>query len=270
MLEETRPENGRARGLVSSRASGQRIEARTFAPPPALRDTVASLWITRWDLRYEPSHVAEILAAPCQTIAFEAQRSRFVGLSTGLFRRELVGCGFIRAIQLKAGAGRALTDVPMAALTNRRVPFRRVFPGAPANIEERILEAADDVNGLTRAVEWLQGTARSICSDPNVSLAIRVVEHIAQNPELLTVEAVAKASGLAPRPLQRLFRDYVGASPKWIVRRFRLQEAAVRIERGDISLTELAAELGYADLAHLSRDFKAAAGRTPTELARQR
>ena len=71
------------------------------------------------------------------------------------------------------------------------------------------------------------------------------------------------------RPLQRLFRDYVGASPKWVIRRHRLQEAAVRLERdGGGSLAALAAELGYADHAHLSRDFKIATGRSPSEFAR--
>jgi AraC-like DNA-binding protein len=268
MLEETRPSGtDRAQGLVSSRASGERIEARSFSPPPALADLVASLWIARWDLRCQPSHLTEVLADPCITIAFEAAESRLVGLTTGLFKRELTGRGLIRALKLKAGAGRALVDVPMASLTNRVVAFRRLFAAAPAELEERVLAADDDVAGLMHAVEWLQ---RSISVNANVSLAVRVVEHVEQHPEILTVEALAKASGLAPRPLQRMFRDYVGASPKWVIRRFRLREAAARIERGDCSLTELAAELGYADSAHLSRDFSAATGRTPTALARQR
>ena len=37
-LEQTRPTgNGRARGLVSSRTSGQRVHAQTYAPAPGSR-----------------------------------------------------------------------------------------------------------------------------------------------------------------------------------------------------------------------------------------
>jgi AraC-like DNA-binding protein len=61
----------------------------------------------------------------------------------------------------------------------------------------------------------------------------------------------------------------VGAPPKWLIRRVRLQEAALRIERGDgPSLAGLAAELGYADQAHLARDFKRAVGKSPGEFAK--
>lgn len=55
-----------------------------------------------------------------------------------------------------------------------------------------------------------------------------------------------------------------------MIRRHRLQEAALRIERGeDVSLARLAIELGYADQAHLSRDFKAAVGASPKAFALQ-
>src|SRR5262252_8624355 len=58
-LEEMRPTgNGRARGLVSSRESGRRLEARGFAPSADLVDVVEGLWIGRWDLK-EP-HVSEL------------------------------------------------------------------------------------------------------------------------------------------------------------------------------------------------------------------
>jgi AraC-like DNA-binding protein len=57
----------------------------------------------------------------------------------------------------------------------------------------------------------------------------------------------------------------VGASPKWLIRVRRLQQAAMRIERHEIGLAALAAELGYAYQAHLARDFRSIVGKTPTE-----
>ncbi|MBK8942225.1 MAG: helix-turn-helix domain-containing protein [Polyangiaceae bacterium] len=56
--------------------------------------------------------------------------------------------------------------------------------------------------------------------------------------------------------------------PNGPLRRFRLQEVALRIERGEApNLARLAADLGYVDQAHLARDFKAAVGKSPSAFA---
>jgi len=66
-----------------------------------------------------------------------------------------------------------------------------------------------------------------------------------------------------------LFDDYVGVSPKWVIQRYRLHEAAERIARGGVEdFADLALELGYADQAHFIRDFKKLVGRSPAEYAR--
>jgi AraC-like DNA-binding protein len=75
--------------------------------------------------------------------------------------------------------------------------------------------------------------------------------------------------GIATRTLQRIFSDYVGASPKWVIQRYRLQEAAERLARdGPAGLSRLAQELGYVDQAHFIRDFRAMVGVPPAEYAR--
>jgi AraC-like DNA-binding protein len=66
--------------------------------------------------------------------------------------------------------------------------------------------------------------------------------------------------------LERLFAEHVGAPPKHVIRRHRLQEVALRLERGEApSLADLAAELGYTDQSHLTRDFKSVVGKSPRE-----
>ena len=81
---------------------------------------------------------------------------------------------------------------------------------------------------------------------------------------------LAEASGLPERRLQRMFADYVGVSPKWVMRRARLHEAALRVEADGpaaVDWAALAADLGYADQAHLTRDFTATIGVPPTRYA---
>ncbi len=82
------------------------------------------------------------------------------------------------------------------------------------------------------------------------------------------VETVAEQFGLGIRKLQRLFLNYVGVSPKWVIQRYRLIEAAERMREATTNLLDfakLAVDLGYADQSHLIRDFKVLVGMTPAK-----
>jgi AraC-like DNA-binding protein len=74
--------------------------------------------------------------------------------------------------------------------------------------------------------------------------------------------------GLPERRLQRLFAEYVGVSPKWVIRRARLHEAARFADAGgDVDWATLATDLGYSDQAHLTREFTATLGMPPSRYA---
>ena len=97
-----------------------------------------------------------------------------------------------------------------------------------------------------------------------------LVKRITEDQGLQRVAQLAEASGLSERKLQRLFSDYVGVSPKWVMRRARLHEAALRVESDgptSVDWAALAADLGYADQAHLTRDFTATLGVPPSRYA---
>jgi AraC-like DNA-binding protein len=82
---------------------------------------------------------------------------------------------------------------------------------------------------------------------------------------LLRVEDACAALGYDLRSLQRLFRREVGVSPKEVIRRYRLMEAAERLAKEEgLSGSDLAYSLGYADQAHFIRDFKAVTGVPPS------
>ncbi len=68
------------------------------------------------------------------------------------------------------------------------------------------------------------------------------------------------------RNLQRLFQEYVGVSPKWVIQRFRIQGVAERIEnQKTIQYAEMALELGYFDQSHFIKDFKKTIGLSPED-----
>ena len=80
-----------------------------------------------------------------------------------------------------------------------------------------------------------------------------------------SVAEAAERLAVSSRTLQRIAHRYVGLPPAAMIRRRRLQEAADRVRRDPtLDLAALANELGYADHAHLTRDFTLVLGMAPT------
>lgn len=93
-----------------------------------------------------------------------------------------------------------------------------------------------------------------------------LVERLARDPGITRAEQAAALAGLDLRTLQRRFSDGVGVSPKWVIQRYRLHEAAAQLAQPDApELADLALQLGYFDQSHFIRDFKAVVGKTPGE-----
>jgi transcriptional regulator GlxA family with amidase domain len=111
--------------------------------------------------------------------------------------------------------------------------------------------------------------------DPALVAEARQVVQVAALAEhdrsVSRVEQLATAAGTSVRTLQRLFDTHVGVSPSFVIRRWRLIDAAEAARRalddGDEwrGWAPVAAELGYADQAHLTRDFRRHLGTSPGE-----
>lgn len=83
---------------------------------------------------------------------------------------------------------------------------------------------------------------------------------------LLSVGQLTQRYGISRRSLERLFEHYVGATPKWLLARYRMHDAVTEFDAGfDGTLAELAARHGWYDQAHFTQDFVALVGRTPRD-----
>ncbi|MFO0624806.1 MAG: helix-turn-helix transcriptional regulator [Polyangiales bacterium] len=246
------------------------MEARTFAPPPDLADVVAALWTGRWDLRGQPPHTTELLGDPCLHVVVEdgdgGPDARVVGVWTRLWRRTLQGRGRVLGVKLLPGAAGLFFAPPAHALSNRVTPLRDLMGDESIALQRDVLTAGTD-DAFARLCDGLRPRRRADRA-ADASLAVALVRAVTADTSITDVATLSVRAGLCERALQRVFRAHVGASPKWVIRRHRLQEAALRIERGEVrSLADLAASLGYADQSHLARDFKAAVGRSPRDFA---
>ncbi|WP_329274395.1 helix-turn-helix domain-containing protein [Streptomyces sp. NBC_01451] len=101
----------------------------------------------------------------------------------------------------------------------------------------------------------------------NIDEVAALVDTITTDPSLLRVSQLAAHADLSTRQLQRLFAEYVGIGPKWVIRRTRIQEAASRAATTPQDWSALATELGYANQGQFIRDFTGAVGISPAQYA---
>lgn len=226
-------------------------------PPPELAPFVHHFWWLAWDLR--TPFTAEVLPHPAARIVFESGRAQLEGVFTTRQSKRRVGHGEVFGIQFRPATFQALWGKSMASLTDRVVPLSRVLGPrwtkqmlATTEVEERVSIATEFLSArlapLTREVEALRD----------------LVERLSTDRSLLRVEDVAAALEVDARGLQRRFLRYVGVGPKWVIRRYRLIEAAEQLKtKHPPALAELADALGYADQSHFARDFKKVVGEAP-------
>ncbi|MBT0772237.1 AraC family transcriptional regulator [Kineosporia sp. J2-2] len=158
------------------------------------------------------------------------------------------------ALRFGAGTGPVALGVPADALLDRRVPLADLWGTRRAAALER--RVATD--GATALENWLRRAPA-----PEDPLGERVFTLIgAGTPVARTADRV----GLSPRQLQRRSRELFGYGAGHLLRVLRLQRALARTRAG-IPPARVAAETGYCDQAHLSREVKALTGRTPGQLS---
>lgn len=97
--------------------------------------------------------------------------------------------------------------------------------------------------------------------NPKLASVIRLMEETMDAP--LAAEELAGAAGVSVRQMERLFRRYLGTSPKRHYKALRLNRARDLLVQSDLSISEIAVATGFAVASHFSRCFMARFGTSP-------
>ena len=252
----------RAKGVVAPGLAGKMFRLARYLPPPDLAPFLDHYWIVEWDLRGRPAHVQRTLPYPCVHVVFDRARTGIWGLTTGPFDYELKDAGKVCGLRFRAGAFRAFLGRPLHTITDKVLPLSDVFPWDEAAAQDAVLDTPGDVAMMEAANGLLRMALPA--PDPQVDRIAAMLRTVESTPGLTQVAELAAHAHMSVRSLQQLFSEYVGVSPKWVIRRFRLHEAADRLAQGDdIDLAALAQGLGYFDQAHFTSDFRRLVGKSP-------
>lgn len=236
---------------------------------PASRDLaelVERYWLVSWDLPPGRSGSVTLLPHPCVNVVFDRGMVAVAGVGTDRFTYSYTGSGRVFGIKFRPGAFRPFYGRPVGELTDQTRPLATLWGAAAEGFAADLADAGDLTALVAVAERYL--LAHWPAPDSVVAEVGRIVHALLHDRSITRVEEVAERFGIAPRTLQRVFQRYVGVSPKWVLRRYRLHEAAARLAEGaDRSWADVAADLGYFDQPHFIRDFTRAIGMTPAAYA---
>ncbi|XKH57611.1 helix-turn-helix transcriptional regulator [Citricoccus nitrophenolicus] len=253
----TTPDDGRGILYPTRLPSFHRVPA-----PPGLEALLRWFWIPQWSLAAGRTSRQEVLPFPASNLVVQPGAVTLTGPSTRASFRDLTGTGWAVGALLRP-AGVVQWHPEPERLRDTEVPFEApdLLVSVKAALEHDDGAAARG-EAASAFARWAED--RMVLPDAAGRLANAMEELIATDRAIVRVEQVAERLGVSVRGVQRLARSHVGVTPLAIIRRYRLQEAAVRLrEEPAITIADIAAELGYADHAHLSRDFRTVLGLTP-------
>jgi AraC-like DNA-binding protein len=157
--------------------------------------------------------------------------------------------------------GAALFGIAGPALADRHVPLEDIWGADAIVLRERLLEAdtPQAMFGLLERELLARLPSRPLVH-PAVSFAVRRIASISA----AQIADVQKETGYSARRFATLFNDAIGLAPKTFSRIQRLRRVVERVAQGDkASWADMAADHGYYDQSHLTKDFRELSGVTP-------
>jgi AraC-like DNA-binding protein len=273
------PVEADSRGILSPAQLRRRVRLTRYPATPALAGLVDRFWAVRWDLPAGLVHQQQVLTHPGANFsvgcadgepgdtAARPAETRLFGVARQLSTRTLVGQGWTVAAMARPGGLGAFVSGPATDYTDRVVPLGSAIAVADAPLLAQVTDEPEEAGRVKLLAAALEQAVL-----PDQAAAARQVAEVAALAEtdrsVRRLADLCRLSGLRPRTLQRMFSRYAGVSPAWVLRRYRLLDAAEAVRDGQaVNWADVAASLGYADQAHLITDFRAATGQTPAAYA---
>jgi AraC-like DNA-binding protein len=265
------PRDGGAEpGVVGRAGTTSLFDLTRRSPSAAAAEFVEHLWSVNWDLTGRPSHDSLVITFPAINVTREwgtdARRHGFAlpatlvhGVVERVFTVTLSGRGAVVGARFRPGGFTARFGRDAGALTGQVLR-------ADDDLFDGSIVLDDDIDAATAQFDASIGAVQP--ADPTYTALTTLMQRIREDETLHRVEHVMVHSPWSTRTTQRVFRRYVGVPVKWVLCRYRLQQAALLIETDlSVDFADLAVRLGWYDQAHFINDFRSMLGCSPGEYA---
>jgi len=157
----------------------------------------------------------------------------------------------------------------LGELADQVVPLHDLLGPEGRSMVERLQEARDYGTRLALVEEML---LRRFAGAPAIDgVAVEAYRRLSRSHGAIGIGGLARALDCSRKHLTQSMRRAYGLPPKQIARMLRFNRAAARLETSAApELSAVALDCGYADQAHMTRDFKEFSGYPPATFLRQR
>ena len=234
-------------------------------PPPALAEFVLYLWRREFPADRAVT-VQPTLPDGCfDLLAVDDELPYLMGAETVRADHVVPGGTTIVGVRLRPGVGARLFGADASRLVDDGAFLHELgrSPRTARRVAPTLAPAADAYRPLIEAL-----LPYVVAAAPNDGVAAGV-DWLARHPAG-TVDELCARLGWSPREVRRRFTAALGFGPKVMQRMLRLQRALAHARHALAaeSLSRVAAAAGYADQAHMTREFRALTRTTPAALLR--
>ncbi|PZS10075.1 MAG: AraC family transcriptional regulator [Acidimicrobiales bacterium] len=204
-----------------------------------------------------PEH-KRILPDGCMDILWDGRRLSVAGPDSTARLYASRADAFYVALRFSGGLGPALLGVSADELRDQTAALEDLWP----SVQTRALTDQVAADSAAALQAWVAKRAASYQMD---AFGPRVLKMAMAGT---SVAAMADRLGVSCRQLHRRCLPIFGYGPRHLARVLRMGRA-LEETRWSTPLAQVAADCGYADQAHLSREVRALAGMTPTGLLQE-
>lgn len=248
-------------GVLHRNESEAHYQLRRYFPAAAFNGFIEQCWLVNWQLAGLTEHIQRNLPDPNFHLVISHNHVSLLGPVSKAYSYRMAGTGRIIGVKFDYGALNDYLPYPVGQCVDKEFAAKDIFTADIDTILLPLYDCADD----RVVVECLQHYLAAFIHPITAQQAAthRMVSLIKQNEDIVSVEQLAAHANLSVRAVQRYFAEYVGLSPKWLIRKYRLSRALEQLENNTVSILDIVARLEYADQSHLIKDFKQILGITP-------
>ncbi len=247
-----------------------------FEPCAALKPYIRCFWGAK-----EPYSPAARIVPPqklvipdtCMDIIFNVNytenriKNTFCGIcDTSFYSKEAVDPNLmlsIFGIRFYAWSAVLFSDESMKSVKNRNVDAGAYFSRMKRELEQLFFDITDIHTRIAITQDYL---LKHIHQDRENPAVMTAVCEILQNEGNISMAQLAQQTFTGTRQLERLFKEYIGTSPKQFSSLIRYQYLWSHIVHTDqLNILDEVFRLGYTDQSHLLRDFKRFHTLTPAQ-----
>lgn len=245
---------------------------KRISPPGELKNVVECYWIAENSNRLAvqekiiPDGFTEIIfhygdpyLIRLKNSWKEQSKSLFAGQITRHFYLQNTGVSGVIGIKLKPTAITHLYKISMDKFTDKVVDTSEI-PEMNAVLIEQKLHLNTDHDEM---VSVLNQHFRSVAQRYDHGIPDKAVEMIIEAKGMLSVNDLTSALYISERQLERMFKYYIGLSPKFYCRIIRFNHIFQFMKNENTTWADVVHHAGFYDQSHFIRNFKAFTGEEP-------